>query len=76
MRTGTNVGADGAGSVTTPRLLSVECAVYNPLTDSPWAFAYPPQRVPLFTAHPQMVEPELLALRETRLRARNRLHHH
>ena len=41
MRTGTNVGADGAGSVTTPRLLSVECAVYNPLTDSPWAFAYP-----------------------------------
>ena len=41
MRTGTNVGADGAGSVRTPRLLSVECAVYSPLTDSPWAFAYP-----------------------------------
>ena len=41
MRTGTNVGADGAGSVTTPRLLSVECAVYSPLTDSPWALAYP-----------------------------------
>ena len=41
MRTGTNVGADGADSVRTPRLLSVECAVYSPLTDSPWAFAYP-----------------------------------
>ena len=27
------------------------------------------------TAHPQMAEPELPALRETRLRARNRLHH-
>ena len=75
MRTGTNAGADGPGSVTTPRLLSVEGAGYSPLTDSPWALAYPPQRVPSFTAHPQMVEPELPALRETRLRARNRLHH-
>ena len=41
MRTGTNVGAVGAGSVRTPRLLSVECAVYSPLTDRPWAFAHP-----------------------------------
>ena len=34
-----------------------------------------PQRLPLFTAHPQMVEPELLALRDTCLRATNRPHH-
>ena len=34
-----------------------------------------PSASALFTAHPQMVEPELLALCETRLRARNRLHH-
>ena len=47
----------------------------QPTDRQPMGLRISPQRLPLFTAHPQMVESELPALRELRLRASNRLRH-